>query len=191
MSLIDGTTLAGQWTYSLPAFSNLSTIHYYIEAMDVVGGDARMPFEGNYSITIVDLNPPLVSHVTVTEAPAGSEMTIRAEVTDDLEVGNVLLYYKPVGAENFNPPVEMLRNGDEYTAEIPAGDMTGDLQYFIRATDTYGNEHLSPQAGGSAPHVVNIYRDQSLYFVFAIQIAALVLTMWQRYRTRKFEIYEV
>lgn len=190
MNKTSGTTLDGYWIYNMPPTSNLNTINYYIEAVDVLGNDARFPLTGNLSIVLADVNPPVTQHSAIKDAAVSSEIVIEATVTDDLAVENVLLYIKPIGADNFNPPVVMTKNGDRYSAKVNVGDKLGILRYYIRAVDTYGNDGLSPQGGVGAPYEVQVYEEPFYIIVFSLQAVGILLILVQRFSVRKLRSYE-
>ncbi|MCW4032193.1 MAG: hypothetical protein NWF08_02235 [Candidatus Bathyarchaeota archaeon] len=94
-----------------------------------------------------------MSHDPVTSAPVGQEIEVKAKITGYPE--NVTLYY--LVTPN-NATVETIRQitfkrsymlllgerAQDYSYTIPAIEVTGDIVYFIVATDDFGNEIAEP-----------------------------------------------
>ena len=94
-----------------------------------------------------------MSHDPVTSAPVGQEIDVKAKITGYPE--NVTLYY--LVTPN-NATVETIRQitfksaymlllgerAQDYSYTIPAIEVTGDIVYFIVATDDFGNEIAEP-----------------------------------------------
>jgi hypothetical protein len=190
MSLESGTTLNGYWIFWIPPPSNLSAIHYYIVATDTVGDISRAPFSGSFEIVVVDSHKPVIQHTMVSSARIGSEIELKASVDDNLEVESVLLYVRPVGATDFNPPVQMTEGQDEYSVSLNVGNEVGTLEYYIRAVDSYGNEALSPGEGKWAPYEVELYADSYPIVIFGFQVVAVVFMLGYYPVVRKKRAHE-
>jgi len=84
-----------------------------------------------------DTEAPMIEHTQVNNNDAFTPVKIEAKVTDNLAVPLVTLHYKDKDAEKFtalsmNPSVE---DASIYTADIPAASVTGDVIYYIEASD--------------------------------------------------------
>ena len=100
--------------------------------------------------------PPVIAHTPVTQATEGAPITIKATVTDDGNVKDVMLYYRHQGGASWSS-VEMLGSGTQYSATIPAKDaIKGSLEYYIGAEDDGGNVARSPASGPSNPYVITV-----------------------------------
>jgi len=96
--------------------------------------------ESDYSnvatATPLDTIPPAISHTPVTTAAPGLALTIYADVTDNVGVQGVTLYYRQVGATTFTGKAMVKTTGDRYSATIEGAKITSPgLEYYIEATD--------------------------------------------------------
>ena len=86
--------------------------------------------------TPVDTIPPVISHTPVTEAPPGLPLTIFADVTDNVGVQGVALYFRSIGATDYLSRTMTHTTGDRYSATIEGSQVTSPgLEYYIEATD--------------------------------------------------------
>jgi Calcineurin-like phosphoesterase/Lamin Tail Domain len=83
-----------------------------------------------------DVEPPAISHTAVAETDPFTAITIKADVTDNMAIPFVTLFYKKAGDESFTS-VSMNASGDpgSYAAEIPGSAVDSDITYYIEATD--------------------------------------------------------
>ncbi len=90
---------------------------------------------GRISVTTYDSMAPTLTHSPVYQAFAGNSVTVSANVTDNVGVQNVKLYYRVTG-ENGWRTAEMSHLNDKYTAVITANYVTTTgLEYYIDAFD--------------------------------------------------------
>ncbi len=90
---------------------------------------------GRISVFTYDTMAPILTHSPVYQAFAGNSVTISANVTDNVGVQNVKLYYRMTG-ENGWHSAEMSHINDKYTAIITANYVTtAGLEYYIDAFD--------------------------------------------------------
>ncbi len=87
---------------------------------------------------ITDL--PKIQHTPLTQATVGKPIPITATITDSSNISSALVYYRPTDQANFTS-IEMQADGDDYTAQIPSTPTPGKLEYYIEASDIYGNEN--------------------------------------------------
>jgi len=90
-----------------------------------------------------DLIAPVIEHAPIEkDIYAGQQIDIKATVTDNVGVENVILFYRDANAAEFKR-LKMNRDLDSfiYTAQLIASDSPG-LEYYIQATDLGGNTLL-------------------------------------------------
>ena len=90
-----------------------------------------------------DLIAPVIEHAPIEkDIYAGQQIDIKATVTDNVGVENVILFYRDANAAEFKR-LKMNRDLDSfiYTAQLTATDSPG-LEYYIQATDQGGNTLL-------------------------------------------------
>lgn len=156
MSLVSGSFVNGSWSAYLPAQRDIGFLFYYIVAEDIYGNAGRSPLIGRHYLLIIDDTSPSITHIPIRTATAGTKVTFTATATDDLEILNVKLYIKPVGASNFNPPFLMERVGstDEFRYELSLPNKDGEIYYYIKVVDRWGNAEYSGNV--SSPHKVSV-----------------------------------
>ncbi|WP_218103023.1 metallophosphoesterase [Paenibacillus allorhizosphaerae] len=86
-----------------------------------------------------DQMPPTIKHTIPTASTNPKEITVTAEVYDDLAVSSVSLYYKNAESPSFTsvPMTAAATAAAQYSAAIPkaAFDNTSRLQYYFEASD--------------------------------------------------------
>ncbi len=90
-----------------------------------------------------DLIAPVIEHAPIEkDIYAGQQVDIKATVTDNVGVKNVILFYRDANVTEFKR-LKMNRDLDSfvYTAQLTATDSPG-LEYYIQATDLAGNTLL-------------------------------------------------
>ncbi len=90
-----------------------------------------------------DLIAPAVEHIPIEKnVYAGQQIDIKATVTDNVGVENVILFYRDANVTEFKR-LKMNRDLDSfvYTAQLTVADSPG-LEYYIQATDLAGNTLL-------------------------------------------------
>ncbi|HEU5054988.1 MAG TPA: hypothetical protein VFU21_00625, partial [Kofleriaceae bacterium] len=97
-----------------------------------------------------------VRHVPVAEAEAGAALTVPAEVERGFEA-TVTLHYRPVLGTAWKT-AEFQRQGDDWTATIPAGAVTAPgVDYFIDVRGPDGRTQ-AVFASQAAPHRISVRR---------------------------------
>ena len=136
-------------------------ILYYFEAEDSTGQVTLLPKPDTAQVYfLVDVSDddtaPSVEHEAVSEHPAGQPLAIEVKVTDESEVSQVLLYYRPTRQTMEYSVVRMDRRGDKYSATIPGGVITDefDIMYYFEAFDQHGNACLFPDPDKTQPYFV-------------------------------------
>jgi len=141
------------YSYDIPGQNNIGIVEYFIWANDT-SGNANMT--GNYTVQIYDVTAPVITHVPPLTAPLDTPINIVANVTDDVGVSNVTLYYRNAGDTYTAVDMNLISGNNQignWSETIPAQDKTGSITYFIRANDTSGNNATSPTMG---THIVQI-----------------------------------
>jgi subtilisin family serine protease len=96
--------------------------------------------ESNYSniasATPLDTIPPVISHTPITSAQPGLSMTIPADVTDNVSVQAVNLFFRAIGAATYTSRPMILTTGNHYSATLEGSLVNAPgLEYYIQATD--------------------------------------------------------
>ncbi|MCF6363389.1 MAG: hypothetical protein L3J88_08610 [Gammaproteobacteria bacterium] len=90
-----------------------------------------------------DLTAPTIKHSPIRkDVPPGQPVDIKATVTDNVGVKEVILFYRESAEADFKR-LKMNRDLDSfiYTVTVPVADAPG-LEYYIQATDLAGNTLL-------------------------------------------------
>ena len=147
MRLWDKQPASSKWIYKvgLPSQKYVGSIEYYVE----IGYENHLTFKypeaqgAHYQIPIVDGKPPAIS---LLDPPDGAtfkvnqQITIRAEVIDNISVKEVYIHFSSVN----NQSQKLSKEG---TSSIYTVNMTfsqaGYLRYYLIAADDEGNEGKS------------------------------------------------
>ncbi len=131
---------------------NTGTLFYTIWAEDTSGNIARR----SHAMAITDNTTPKITHIPVEYIAFNTSHAVNAYVTDDVDVpaDQVNLSYKPVGGTIFTKIPMTTSDTDamhkNFTAAIPPQGI-GTLEYFINATDSFGNSIHWPAVSPSYP----------------------------------------
>jgi hypothetical protein len=141
------------------SFVTMEGIQYYIEAADEVNAvkyPSLAPPNNFFNLTILDMEPPEISHNPITNGTENQIITISATITDNVGVTGAFLFYRIMDAANWES-IPMTQNVHVFSADIPASFVTTDgIEYYIWATDdTFNSTHpiIDPQ---TAPHEITI-----------------------------------
>jgi len=86
--------------------------------------------------TPVDTIPPVISHTPITNASPGLPLTLFADVTDNVSVQDVTLYYRRIGDSMYIVEPMVHTTGNRYAATIPGSKVVSPgLEYYIEAGD--------------------------------------------------------
>jgi len=133
----------GLYKYEIYVYArkDLNRVYDFRQSASGCGG------KGNYYIYMVyyadELGyelymPPTITHTAVVSAPAGVDLNIIAQVTDDGDVSKVELFYRVLGQTDFSS-AQMYSDTSTptyYKAEIPATAMTAaGVEYYLEAYD--------------------------------------------------------
>jgi hypothetical protein len=155
--MIASKIVPGDYSVDVPAaLTNVEGLEYYIEAWDMAGnGPARVgspdaPLSARLdeekkavAATTVMIHPkgapPAITHAAVAHAPKGKPVEINARLVGDTGVQNAAVMFRHAGEKDYKALPMGNIGGDDYTATIPAGMVTSDLEYYLEAFDRYGN----------------------------------------------------
>jgi hypothetical protein len=121
----------------IPAQNSTGMVHYNISAVDASGNSNSTNF---ISVRILDKTAPLINSVIPELLDNQTRVLVRANVTDDVEVGSVVLYFKAVGGDAWVSRQMTHVSGDIYEFTIPAQRRSGVVYYYVNATDSSGNQ---------------------------------------------------
>jgi hypothetical protein len=120
--------------------ANNNTYAFEVAAYDNVGN--REPFNNaSESVTVVDPNftdstPPTIFHTPQLVVDEGQSATIAAQVTDNIHIAEVLLFFRPSGAVAFQSLTMNNVGGNNFQITLTPQQITKfGINYFIRATD--------------------------------------------------------
>lgn len=86
--------------------------------------------------TPIDTIEPIIEHTPVSEAPPGLPLTLFADVTDNVAVAAVTLYYRDIGAALYLSRAMVHTTGDRYSATLQGSLVTAPgLEYYLTAED--------------------------------------------------------
>ncbi len=122
--------------------ANNNVYAFEVAAYDNVGN--REPFNNSpESVTVVDPNfrdstAPAIFHTPQLVIDEGQSATIAAQVTDNIQISEVLLFFKPSGAVAFQSLPMNNVGGDNFQLTLSPQQITKfGINYFIRATDGF------------------------------------------------------
>jgi hypothetical protein len=140
------------YSASIPAQYGGSIVNYYLEATDIYALISFAPASA----------PSTPASYTVTSASAISSfmrnpvnpttfetVTVSVDITDNLGLSQVLLYYK-TGTGNYTS-VAMSASGNNYSASIPQFAGGTIVSYYIEVTNTLNQKTYAPANGLSVP----------------------------------------
>ena len=148
MRLWDKESTSSTWIYKLglPAQKYGGLIKYHIEVEYENHLTFRQPETqySHYQISIVDDKPPTISLLDPPEGAkfgANQQITIRAEVTDNIAVKDVHIHSSSFNSQQSQ---KLVAEGpsDIYTIDITVRNIVV-LRYYLTATDEEGNESRS------------------------------------------------
>jgi len=96
--------------------------------------DLTLPPDGDRVPPVIQHEPPAQS------APTGKPLTVEVTITDNTEVLEAILYYRPVGGSDYTSLAMDALGQNVYTATIPKGEVVEPgLEYYVQASDRAGN----------------------------------------------------
>lgn len=150
----DGATASGQSVTHQYASGGQYTVTLTVTDDDGATGVGTT----TANITGNDGAPPSIVHTPITAAqPAGTAVTISADVTDSSGVASVALYFRTSGAPAFSAAPMANTSGATYQVQIPAGSVAAPgVEYYIQASDSAASSNTGTNPAG-APGVVHTF----------------------------------
>jgi TRAP-type C4-dicarboxylate transport system permease small subunit len=149
----------------------------------------------NLPAPIVDNTPPTIATPTLKPSSPGPSdtVTVSVNVTDDSSVKNVSITYTTDNWKSVNKTLIASYNGTTHiaTAQIPALQFGGHVEYYITAFDSVGLKTVNNNAGAyfsydvSAPWFASIWFYYILLIILAIVIALAIIYLMRRRRSAK------
>jgi hypothetical protein len=135
----------------------------------------------NLNAPIVDNTPPTIGTPTIKPISPGPSdiVTVTVNVTDDSSVKNVSITYTTDNWKSVNKTLVATYNGTTHlaTAQIPALQFGGHVEYYIAAFDSASLKSVNNNAGSyfsydvSAPWFLSLW----IYILLAIAVAMLIV----------------
>ncbi|RXJ02245.1 hypothetical protein DS745_07605 [Anaerobacillus alkaliphilus] len=109
---------------------------YYYKFTVVKTDLSESEYSNTASATPIDTVPPVVSHTAITNATANMSLQIHANVTDNVRVENVQLFYRKIGTTTYTARNMVKTTGDRYAFTLEGTIMQAPgIEYYIEATD--------------------------------------------------------
>ena len=162
---------------TIPAQSNIGSVLYNITATDTSGNFNSTTF---FTIEIIDRTLPLINSVVPTHMENKTRVLVQANVTDDMEVNEVILYFKISGSDHWVSRTMVNTGGDIYSFTIPAQPKSGNvtINYYVNATDTSGNPASTlTENDAFVIEVIGEGEDLTLYYILGIILAILMVVL--------------
>jgi WD40 repeat protein len=166
---------ASTFRCQIPQQTSIGQIQYNITARDSSG---NFNSTSMFTIQIIDRTSPLINYINFSYQKNQTEVLVTANVTDDVGVNSVVLYFKAVGGNQWVQRQMTHVSGDNYTFTIPAQSKSGMIYYYVNATDLYGNQASTlTEQDQFQVEVVGIGMDYTLYYILGGVLAALLIVM--------------
>ena len=124
-------------------------------AVSNLGDGSESGLSPTATATSYDNIAPVISHTAVVESTVGQNITIRATLTDNVDVTTARLYYRTVGSPSFTQIAMIEGLSNLWTAIIPAVSVTlNGVEYYLEVEDRAVN--LSTLASSTEPLVITI-----------------------------------
>jgi len=155
----------GDYAVDIPAaLVSVDALEYYLEAWDNAGngpsraGSPERPFpvkveeekkvivkppsEPTAPTNVVVKQkgaPPAITHTAVTQATKGQSIEINARLVGDTGVQGATVMFRHAGEKEYKALPMGNVGGDNYTATVPGQMANADIEYYLEASDRYGN----------------------------------------------------
>jgi len=137
---MDGTPSGSTYTFELNIPDSLAALHFWIEAVDLVGNKGISPV---FDVDVMDNDDPaFLDFLSDHEAYTGEDFLFKVNATDNIEVDHVDVTYALMGMDPVTQTLE--RNMTSFCAilTIP-NDASGYMSFFFTVYDTSGNSVVS------------------------------------------------
>ncbi|MBQ9603926.1 MAG: hypothetical protein IJR45_00785, partial [Firmicutes bacterium] len=124
----------GEETYTDENVEEGKDYYYYFTVMDT---DFNESAPSNVvKCTPLDGTLPVIVHEPITKLEKGKSFGVRADVTDNVGVDKVTVWYKNANEEQWQSETMDKISGNSYFVRISANEMSeGTMQYYIAASD--------------------------------------------------------
>lgn len=179
MTLVSGDIYNGTWNGTIPGQRECGKLFYYLMANDTKGNYVTEPknISAPFEVSIVDMQPPMIYHLSLWHSYEGSPIPIWAIIADDVGVRNVTLYYRKHNETRCHPLQMNISKGDRlyanWTAAIPK-QSGGVLWYWVNATDGANNATTGNISVLVEP-VQSQYPDKDRMTILAISICVVLI----------------
>jgi hypothetical protein len=109
---------------------------YYYKFTVVKTDMSESDFSNLASAAPIDTVPPVLTHTPLTTAQPGLPLTIFADVTDNVSVQGVTLYFRAINTTNYSSRAMTHTTLNRYAATIEGSRLVSPgIEYYIEATD--------------------------------------------------------
>jgi hypothetical protein len=169
----DGTLQTLHESSPIYIFNNVGNFEILLSVSDAQDNEDTDTIWVNVSM-VPDTIEPTITHTPKDSGTAGELLSITAVITDNIDVIDASLFYR-IGSETEYTEVAMTNTVDyEWTADIPASDMTTEgIEYYIFATD--GVNDVTEPPGN--PYSINV-KDEGVEeedFPFLILLIVIII----------------
>jgi hypothetical protein len=137
------------YSASIPALYGGSNVNYYIEATDIYALISFAPVSAPASYIVTSASTISNFMQNPVNPTTFETVTVSANVTDNLGLSQVMLYYK-TGTGNYTS-IAMSASGNNYSATIPEFAGGTIVSYYIEVTNTSNQKTYAPANGLSVP----------------------------------------
>ncbi|MCK4758246.1 MAG: Ig-like domain-containing protein, partial [Thermoplasmata archaeon] len=160
----------GNYSAQIPEQTSIGVLEFDVTAVDGSGNENRTD---TVMVDIIDVNKPVIELYEPLNQEDKS-ISIVAEVTDDIAVLEVSLYFKAVGGDLWVKRTMALQSGNEYAYTIPAQTRSGKIYYYVNATDTSGNTASTLDDIQDFAHVWSVTGTETPWLAYIIPIIILI-----------------
>jgi hypothetical protein len=97
---------------------------------------AESDFSNTAQATPLDTIPPVINHTPLTSATPGLPLTLFADVTDNVAVQEVTLFFRKTGEASYTARLTTKTSGNRYAATVEGSRLASPgLDYYVEASD--------------------------------------------------------
>ncbi|MCK4265734.1 MAG: Ig-like domain-containing protein, partial [Thermoplasmata archaeon] len=153
-------------------------IGYFQYSIEAVDGSDNVNTTVVYSMLITDLTKPEIIFVKTEHIANQTKVLIQANVTDDVELDEVTLYFRAVGGNRWVERPMQNVGGSLFEYTIPAQRNSGTIYYYVNATDTAGNVASTLEADQYYEiDVIGVGTDWTPYIILSVILIILVVVL--------------
>lgn len=107
--------------------------------------------------TFQDLVAPTIAHTPISQVDEGDSVVIRAQISDNNQIAEALLFYKRSGEVSFQSQQMANTGGNNFESILTAAQIsTSGVNYFIRATDGTNFSFHPPNNAQTQPYNISV-----------------------------------